>query len=424
MGGLLRREGPGWGKYDRYAILCCLILLTGFIYVAASQDDFNQLCFVNCAGNVSGGNHTAGDIGSGTYPKGNFIYQDNVTINNAKIGRVNGTDTAYFAHKDRFNIADFAIRQTQGGETTVNSRSTRDLILGVGNALVGIFGTDRNFNVTNNLKVGGNLTSNADKDGIAILGRAKICSIETDTAYFAHYDRCSTANYALKQSQDGTTQLSSRTSKDLLIGSGNSIDIEINGTIKINKSTRFNTNVNITENLYVGGNVTINGTLFGGSPVKFGDPIKIEDGLLINATAIVAVNGNNLAMPQKVSIKELEIESQGMRSRGRGKYKDSDVEVEDAERGLILTSFNGSKWLVWSDDSGTLFTTKIASSPEISFKERQTKMAQEAADMEQIREQLTTLRGQYDGAVTVEAKASALDQRLTLIEDMLAKAIS
>jgi hypothetical protein len=66
------------------------------------------------------------------------------------------------------------------------------------------------------------LTVAADTDATTILGRARIGSPASDVAYFAHYDRLSTTDYALFQTEAGFTAVNAP--------SGQSVNIRINNS--------------------------------------------------------------------------------------------------------------------------------------------------------------------------------------------------
>lgn len=60
----------------------------------------------------------------------------------------------------------------------------------------------------------------------------------------------------------------------------------------------------------------------------------------------------------------------GIDSKGRGKFKGADIEAMDANYGLILTDTNGVKWLVYVNEIGSLLTSQVSGSPEISMAQR------------------------------------------------------
>lgn len=166
--------------------------------------------------------------------------------------------------------------------------------------------------------------------------------------------------------------------QDTLIAS----DLVVVGNLNVTSNqTGFNNTISGNTTFFE--DVRIHGTLYGGSPVKIAEGIRIDQGLLINSTTIYnvdnstnvtynvinIVNNSNIQIPRKLNVDELEISTKGLVSKGKGKFK-NDIEVNASNRGLILTDNNGSKWLFWIDDYGGTFTTKIASSPEISFEER------------------------------------------------------
>jgi len=112
-------------------------------------------------------------------------------------------------------------------------------------------------------------------------------------------------------------------------------------------------------------------------------------------------------MPQKITIKELVIENNGIRSQGRGKFKDSDIEIESENRGLILTADDNTKWLIWVDNTGSLFTTQVAASPEVSFNERVNRINTKKSDLAILRTRKSSL------------DPGNLQERIGLLEDLV-----
>jgi hypothetical protein len=70
--------------------------------------------------------------------------------------------------------------------------------------------------------VGGGMSIAADTDATTILGRTRIDSRASDLAYFSHYDRSGTSDYALRQDAAGTTVLNGTASLGIVVNNGNS----------------------------------------------------------------------------------------------------------------------------------------------------------------------------------------------------------
>ena len=124
---------------------------------------------------------------------------------------------------------------------------------------------------------------------------------------------------------------------------------------------------------------------------------------------ILAVSTSGVSTSQKFRVKELETETQGLRSNGRGKFKDADIEIETTNRGLILPSPNLKKWLLWVDDNGSLFTTQIAASPEISFDEREIRIKLQLKNTKKVKEEFAKAQDIINSTATVDAKIKAIE---------------
>jgi len=153
------------------------------------------------------------------------------------------------------------------------------------------------------------------------------------------------------------------------------------------------------------------------------DNIQIGRGISISTFAITSSAGIELLrattgqvfLPAKLKVQMIEVESSGLRSHGRGKFKGADVEIEDANRGLILTSSGTIRWLLWVDDTGSLFTTQIAASPEVSFEERKNRIKKQKKAIKLNKKRIEKSLEVLNSSATVDEKFARL---ATLLDDM------
>lgn len=112
------------------------------------------------------------------------------------------TDILYLSHYDLTTVANYALNQTSGGITTVNAASGQIVRLAIGGTtLVSLLSTS--------------LSALPDTDASTILGRTRIDSRITDHAYFSHYDRTATTDFALLQNTTGDTSLNAASGRKL-----------------------------------------------------------------------------------------------------------------------------------------------------------------------------------------------------------------
>ena len=90
--------------------------------------------------------------------------------------------------------------------------------------------------------------------------------------------------------------------------------------------------------------------------------------------------GENTPTIAPILASEVIITPNGLRAQGRGKFED-DLDLTNKDKGLLFTALNDTKWMVWVDNSGTIFTTQVAASPEISFEERVAKIQAQINDI-------------------------------------------
>jgi hypothetical protein len=79
------------------------------------------------------------------------------------------------------------------------------------------------------INTSGTLTVASDTDVTTILGRVKLGSPTTDIAYFAHFDKLDTTNFALSQNSSGATILNAQTSVNIAFQAGTIINVGNSG---------------------------------------------------------------------------------------------------------------------------------------------------------------------------------------------------
>lgn len=125
------------------------------------------------------------------------------------------TDQAYFAHRDQNSTTNYALRQTSGGITVLNSASGQSTLFTINNSTVFSYSsTEIDLDDTS-------ITSN-DANTDFILGRVFLGSPATDQAYFSHRDHNTTTNYAMRQSNAGQTVINAATGQDIFFMINNS----------------------------------------------------------------------------------------------------------------------------------------------------------------------------------------------------------
>jgi len=155
-------------------------------------------------------------------------------------------------------------------------------------------------------------------------------------------------------------------------------------------------------------------SLYVTSQIKVGNSIIINEDNIFSTTLkkpVITISTDAINIVAKIKMKGIEIEEPGLRARGKGRFA-KDIEFEDDIFGPILMSSSGYKFLVWVDDSGTLFTTKISASPEISLKERKLRIRQK-------REKIKQLRVKYKRINKKSKKIIDIDKRLKILEKFL-----
>ena len=226
------------------------------------------------------------------------------------------------------------------------------------------------------------LTVNSDTDGTTILGRAKISSPVPDIAYFSHFDRANSTDYAVRQNTDGFTRINSAVGQvlDFLIGNAQELILSNTDlTLPTNDFTVTEGDVDITAGgLTVGttitaaGNITIKQgidttsatdiALFFGSTNQeqlrwdgsdqgflFSDDLRITGGL----TVAGAVSGvTTLAASGQVTV--------GTPASTRGILSLNQGSGGNQASYITLISRNGTARTLWIEDDGTLKVHTIA----------------------------------------------------------------
>lgn len=187
---------------------------------------------------------------------------------------------SYISHYDRDSISHYALRHATSGQLILNGSAAGSLYLALDNALkfevtetllegigtsagalaqasatvtvpslipnklsttTGVGGTSGTINMivastsallldaSRDATFAGDITAAENTDGTFIFGRNRIDSRATDAAYFSHYDRPGTTEYAILQTQAGATAVNS--------ASGQLIRLRIAGTTHFYLST-------------------------------------------------------------------------------------------------------------------------------------------------------------------------------------------
>jgi hypothetical protein len=124
---------------------------------------------------------------------------------------------------------------------------------------------------------------------------------------------------------------------------------------------------------------------------------------IIQISSYVVFNAN-IKLSKKLEAEEVDISARGKFAR--------DVEISSYTYGLILTSSSTYKYLVWVDDNGNIFTTKIAASPEVTHEQRVQLMKEKQQKIEDARKEYQLLdKTSYDVRV--------LMKRIEILETIL-----
>lgn len=142
-----------------------------------------------------------------------------MAIGPAQIG-YDGTnsDTAHFAHYDHMSSTNYALRQSNLGNTIVNAVTGQTVSFRINNSSLG------NISSTGLTLTAGTLIARADTDTTHEFGRAKIGfnGSGSDDASFAHYDNMTLTNNALRQSATGATWVNAVTGQSIAFTINNS----------------------------------------------------------------------------------------------------------------------------------------------------------------------------------------------------------
>lgn len=161
--------------------------------------------------------------------------------------------------------------------------------------------------------------------------------------------------------------------------------------------------------IYVASEVIVGG----GSIIISEDSIfstKLKDNIVTVSTTQVIFT-SVVKMPKRLEVEEVKVMTAGLNSRGDITTR-KDFRLERAYYGLVLTSTSGYKYMLWVDDGGRLFTTRITSSPEIPQEERVKLINQKMAE---TREMMRKHKAINKKSVKVED----LLQRIEVLETLL-----
>ena len=194
---------------------------------------------------------------------------DGTTIlGRAKIGSVS-TDQAVFSHFDHNGATDYGFLHTAAGLSRQNAASGQTSQMAVNNTVELEVSATVVTIATNNLTVtAGLITASSDVDSTHILGRAKISSPAPDIAYFSHFDRANTTDYAVRQNADGFTRINSAVGQvlDFLIGNAQELILSNTDlTLPTNDFTVTEGDIDITA-----GNLTVGAGIFSVGAITVG----------------------------------------------------------------------------------------------------------------------------------------------------------
>ena len=121
--------------------------------------------------------------------------------------------------------------------------------------------------------VTGALTVSADTDITCILGKSAIFG-SSDSAYFSHFDRKSTTDYALRQPSDGNTLLNTKAGGTVFIRDGGSLDL----------ATFSGTAISLLKPTTIAGALTIDNTagITASSTINLLKPVTITGALTVS----------------------------------------------------------------------------------------------------------------------------------------------
>ena len=193
-----------------------------------------------------------GDIRSSTRIRAGENTDTTSYIGRAAVGfNSSDSDVATFAHYDRNSAANYALGQTDAGETWLNSSSGQAVIFRVndveemrlhsnGNVGIGVTNPAHPLDIVGDIRSTTRIRAGEDTDTTSYIGRAAVgYNGSSDWATFAHYDRNSSANHALSQNSSGLTQVNASSGQAILlkINDAEQMRVASNGNVGIFTTT-------------------------------------------------------------------------------------------------------------------------------------------------------------------------------------------
>ena len=167
----------------------------------ANQSTFSGITTENLKVHLYGPLEVKGNVSS-AFDTDAYSY-----LGRAKVGYVGHADYAGFSHLDSDQ---YALLQSSGGTTYINTKSGQSIRFRADNVDMGRFDTLGNFYVSNTVQIGRDLdlTSYVNKAAIGV-------SAHSDNASFSQIDNNTGVAYALRQDAAGTTYINSKSGQDI-----------------------------------------------------------------------------------------------------------------------------------------------------------------------------------------------------------------
>lgn len=157
------------------------------------------------------------------------------------------------------------------------------------------------------------------------------------------------------------------------------------------------------------GDLTVEGDLLGGSPLKVAGGFRLLNGTANFSENVIIIGNLSGGSPLNVV--------GGLNVLNGRTILSQDIEISGTDRGLILPTRNGSKYILTVDNRGNLVTTKIASSPEVTFEERQLLITQEESKL--ISTGSLADQALLDEVATLKTQGEDYELRIKELENLL-----
>jgi len=162
------------------------------------------------------------------------------------------SDVATFAHFDMNNATNYALGQTNAGETWLNSSSGQAVIFRVndveemrlasnGNVGIGTTTPAHPLDVVGDIQTTTRIRAGEDTNTTSFIGRSAVGfnTVDSDVATFAHFDMNNATNYALGQTNAGETWLNSSSGQAIIfrVNDVEEMRLASNGNVGIGTTT-------------------------------------------------------------------------------------------------------------------------------------------------------------------------------------------